>query len=238
MQPERTPAASFNILPLLDEVAAADPALPATERLLEELATDLKNQNARAQAILANPTGYFHDNGFLKVEFGRSTCGRIRLRMHLWGLGAKTAPRQQIHNHSFDFVSLAFRGSVRLASYAVHPCDEPAAWYRYGYHRKDRLGHPQYQLRYYGPCRATLLSEVILEAGRTYAMIGTDFHTADPLVTSASTLLISREHDTPADAFILFDNPHEGTTHRNSVPLAPAHIVRLLDAHMISETEN
>jgi len=229
MQPQSGPV--HHQLAELDPLAEGRFDLAAAQAVLTRLTAKLSEPDGRDRLIL-RPVAYFHDNGFLKVELGRSTCSKVRLRLHLWNVSDVAAPPQRIHNHSFDFISTVLRGSIRVAEFAVHADAEPDL-HAFGYYRTDRLGRPNYRLRYIGPRQASLLRTRTLREGESYGMTGCDFHTADPIDPQpTSTLLISREHDIERDAHILFDDPAAGETASNAATLPAETVSRILRAHL------
>lgn len=220
----RAKVTPFQLAGELNSIATADDLMAArVADLLHALSEDV-SPPAFNEFIgrYGNPSlvhGYFHDNGFLKVEMARSDCGRVRLRLHLWGCSGSPVI-QTIHNHSFDFVSRVIHGHLLNREYVTTQAGEGEALYAYAYHRRFR-SEPQYNLVPAGMAFVQVLNERILEPGDTYCLTGKAFHTLDPeACTRAATILLTREHTGHADALVLSRDPQAATVGRNYVRLA------------------
>jgi hypothetical protein len=83
---------------------------------------------------------YVHENGYLKIDLGRSESSGARMRLNLWRPDLENS--ENIHNHKWDYASLILCGVLSEEMYI--PSSQGTELTRLRY--ESRLGKHEYSL--------------------------------------------------------------------------------------------
>jgi hypothetical protein len=140
---------------------------------------------------------YTHDNGFDKITLFQDARTQMKLRLHIWfpmpEVGKKR-PRQNVHNHRWDFSSAVLCGDIEHICYRIAAPDEAG----------EEVNHYRYIARgsksYYGvePLGRVSVVETSrhrLSKGDVYSVRNDVLHRIDiPSNLAVATLVITHEN--------------------------------------------
>ena len=158
--------------------------------------------------------GYFHSNGFLKIELARGLTNQTRLRLHIWNSDFPTTQPQEAHNHAFEYSSLILRGSFRNTIYKARSGTD---FFRYIYSRQMKFDRDDYFVTPNGTRNLITTHEFDLKIGDCYDFQPEFIHTFNPLKQEVGiTLVVSRPLNNTLDSEIFSKVSDLNTRPRNS----------------------
>lgn len=140
---------------------------------------------------------YAHDNGFDKIILFQDLETRMKMRLHLWhplAIPNAKRPRQNVHNHRWDFSSAVLIGYADNHNYRfAHPDEEGEEYFHYRYYARGSKEH--YDVEGRGKTRVISVSTERVTEGSIYSVEGEVLHRVDtPDDQFVATLVITHEN--------------------------------------------
>lgn len=138
---------------------------------------------------------YTHDNGFDKIVLFEDQTTKMKMRLHIWHehVATEPRPRQNVHNHRWDFASAVLIGSVEHVAYRFATDGETGeSFYHYRYYARGSKEH--YDLESLGASHLIFLERLEVHAGEVYSVDNDILHRVDVGPGAAATLVITHEN--------------------------------------------
>ncbi|HEY5220926.1 MAG TPA: hypothetical protein VIJ29_02135 [Candidatus Paceibacterota bacterium] len=148
-------------------------------------------------SVHQNTDSYTHDNGFDKIVLFEDDKTKLKMRLHIWHPllipGAKR-PRQNVHNHRWDFGSVILLGHADHLTYQfAKQNSEGEEFFHYRYYARGSKEH--YELEELGKAKLVCLGSERFEAGQLYYIDNEVLHRVDIDDNIAvATLIITHEN--------------------------------------------
>ena len=130
-----------------------------------------------------------HPNGFLKISLWKDLHSQMALRLHIWKQqNAETDGQSTIHNHRWDFTSLALSGRIQFENFTsiIQPKGE---WTICELGDADRSGEKKSKVL--GRCEVANTKNYELVPGSLHSLKHTELHkTPSPHSFAATMILI------------------------------------------------
>lgn len=148
-------------------------------------------------ALCHHSDSYAHDNGFDKIVLFQDTNTKMKMRLHLWYpriIAGTKRPRQNVHNHRWDFSSAVLAGSAENLSYRfAQPHEEGEEFFHYRYYARGSKEHYDVEERGRAVLVCTDVQRVV--AGDIYSVNHETLHRVDiPDGDFVATLVITHEN--------------------------------------------
>lgn len=140
---------------------------------------------------------YMHDNGFDKIVLYQDTVTKMKMRLHLWHplvIPNSKRPRQNVHNHRWDFSSAILTGYADNLSYRFARNEtEGEPFFHYRYYARGSKEH--YEVEERGKVRLVCIKQQCFSAGDIYSVENETLHRVDtPDEINIATLVITHEN--------------------------------------------
>lgn len=140
---------------------------------------------------------YVHDNGFDKIILFQDPVTKMKLRLHVWHplmIPNIVRPRQNVHNHRWDFSSIVLIGYVDHLSYSFAEKDEDGEdFFHYRYYA--RVSKEHYEVKERGKAKIIHTGIERFNVGGFYSVQNELLHRVDvPDHLLVATLVITHEN--------------------------------------------
>lgn len=152
---------------------------------------------ATRSAVHHHTDSYAHDNGFDKIVLFQDSETRMKMRLHLWYpliIPNTKRPRQNVHNHRWDFSSAVLIGSAENLSYRFAQQGETGEeFFHYRYYARGSKEH--YEVEERGKTMLICTSTQQVAKGDVYSVENETLHRVDVLDGQlVATLVITHEN--------------------------------------------
>lgn len=173
----------------------------------DELARLVQPQNLSAMfdefvkltrsAVHHHTDSYAHDNGFDKIVLFQDSETRMKMRLHLWHplvIPNTKRPRQNVHNHRWDFSSAVLIGYADNVSYRfAKPGEDGEGFFHYRYYARGSKEH--YEVEERGKTKLVCIGTQRVTQGDVYSISNEMLHRVDtPDDQLVATLVITHEN--------------------------------------------
>lgn len=140
---------------------------------------------------------YAHDNGFDKIVLFQDSDTRMKLRLHIWHplvIPNTKRPRQNVHNHRWDFSSAVLIGFADNVSYRfAKPGEDGEDFFHYRYYARGSKEH--YDVEERGKTKLVEIATERVRQGDIYSVHNELLHRVDtPDNQMVATLIITHEN--------------------------------------------
>lgn len=140
---------------------------------------------------------YTHDNGYDKIVLFQDNVTRMKMRLHLWHpllIPNTMRPRQNVHNHRWDFSSVVLAGHVDHLAYQFSlDSEEGEEFFHYRYYARGSKEH--YDVEERGKTRLICTETRRFSQGELYSVENDLLHRVDiPDNLTVATLVITHEN--------------------------------------------
>lgn len=148
-------------------------------------------------AVHHHPDSYAHDNGFDKILLFQDVATKMKMRLHLWYplvISNTARPRQNVHNHRWDFSSVVLIGYADHLSYRfADEGEDGEEFFRYRYYARGSKEH--YEVEERGKAKLICTGTERFTAGDLYSVESEQLHRVDiPDRLLVATLVITHEN--------------------------------------------
>lgn len=177
------------------------------EAICEELATIVRPDNIvtmldefveeTRKSPHQHSDSYRHDNGYDKIVLFQDADTYMKMRLHIWYpflMPQTSRPRQNVHNHRWDFSSVVLLGYVEHVTYRfAEPTEEGDEFFHYRYYARGSKEH--YDLEERGKSKLVCVGTERFEKDTLYSVINSTLHRVDvPDDKDVATLIITHEN--------------------------------------------
>lgn len=160
-------------------------------RLFDEFIDDTKS------AVHHHTDSYTHDNGFDKIVLFQDRETRMKLRLHIWHpriIPGNERPRQNVHNHRWDFSSAVLIGYADNVTYRLaEPSEGGDEFFHYRYYARGSKEH--YEVEERGKSFLQCVETKRVTRGDIYSVHAEALHRVDtPNDILVSTLVVTHEN--------------------------------------------
>lgn len=159
--------------------------------MLDEFVEEVKKSHHQ------HADSYRHDNGYDKIVLFQDKETHMKMRLHIWYpslMPNVRRPRQNVHNHRWDFSSVVLLGYVDHVTYRfAEQSEEGEEFSHYRYYARGSKEH--YELEERGKTKLVYLSTERFEKDTVYSVKNSTLHRVDvPDDMSVATLIITHEN--------------------------------------------
>lgn len=152
---------------------------------------------ATRSAVHHHTDSYAHDNGFDKIVLFQDSKTRMKMRLHLWHplvMPNTKRPRQNVHNHRWDFSSAVLVGYADNVSYRfAEPNEDGEEFFHYRYYARGSKEH--YEVEERGKTKLVCAGTQRVKQGDVYSVNNEMLHRVDtPDDQLVATLIITHEN--------------------------------------------
>jgi len=153
--------------------------------------------DATQTAVHHHTDSYTHDNGFDKIVLFQDNKTRMKMRLHIWHsriIPKTKRPRQNVHNHRWDFSSAVLIGYADNVSYQFSdPGEDGEEFFHYRYYARGSKEH--YEVEERGKARLICAETRRVTKGEVYSVDAETLHRVDtPDDELVATLVITHEN--------------------------------------------
>ncbi len=187
----------FALLPRMKKMQAVEKLLTHIweghnlAALLEEFMFETK------LAVHENLNSYFHDNGFDKIVLFQDDETKMKMRLHIWYpmlIPGQRRPRQNVHNHRWDFSSIVLTGQATNLIYRM-ACEGENGEELYHYRYYARGSKEHYEVELLGKSQVVTETVERHEAGKLYSIDNEILHRVDiDDNATVATLVVTHEN--------------------------------------------
>lgn len=140
---------------------------------------------------------YRHDNGYDKVVLFQDRDTYMKMRLHIWYpclMPQMRHPRQNVHNHRWDFSSVVLLGCVDHVTYRFAESNEEGEeFFHYRYYARGSKEH--YDLEERGKTKLVCMSTEHFDKDMLYSVKNSTLHRVDvPDDKDVATFIITHEN--------------------------------------------
>jgi hypothetical protein len=157
---------------------------------VEELISEVTKSTKKAAQLVGQ--AYHHNNGFDRIVIDSISEFGLKLRLHVWWNGGRSADESNIHNHSWNFASSVIFGVVTMKRY-VESGGSDATYTKARYATLARA-KANARLTIEGHADLRCVSEKRFEANSLYSLSHADLHSVVMPPCATATLVLQGRH--------------------------------------------
>lgn len=190
----------FLQLALLEREEKARAVAAELDKIIQPRNLDLMLEEfveSTLSAVHHHTDSYTHDNGFDKIILFQDDQTKMKMRLHIWYprlLPDSKRPRQNVHNHRWDFSSAVLVGYADNVSYRfAAPGETGEEFFHYRYYARGSKEH--YEVEGQGKARLVCFDTHRVRQGDIYSVNAELLHRVDtPDEEFVATLVITHEN--------------------------------------------
>ena len=149
------------------------------------------------RSVHEHTDSYRHDNGYDKIVLFQDKETFMKMRLHIWYpslIPNVSRPRQNVHNHRWDFSSVVLLGYVDHITYRfAEPTEEGEEFFHYRYYARGSKEH--YDLEERAKSKLVCIGTERFEKSMLYSVTNSTLHRVDvPDDRDVATLIITHEN--------------------------------------------
>lgn len=159
---------------------------------------------------------YVHANGFTRLVVFTTSCGKFRLRLHVWPSGC---PEEQlnVHDHRYSFASMVEEGVLTDVLWQISESGESFKRFRYGSRNATGL----YTHHYCGDVTLKPYKTRTFNAGDLYSLASDELHYTVAGRGSTTVTLFAQDHRSLRPGAESYSRHHPVEQQDNFVPAVP-----------------